>query len=159
MTTRIPTMTTKEDVMQWLRDNVQVIPEPEAVTLSNFSVDWEDFSGDFRISFDSVMLAEKMSFGLEATGKTVFYMPMFHSPLGVPASYSAIEITDKTQNAILKGLRETIPQLKGAGLDKETGREITWHTAPAERIAASALRKAMRKVTESYSITIKVDNK
>jgi hypothetical protein len=152
-------MPTREVVTQWLQDNVQVFPEPETVTLSEFSVDWEDFSGDFSVSFDSVKLAKKLSFGLEASGKTVFYMPMFHSPLGVPVSYPAIEITDRTKDAILRGLRDTFPRLKGAGLDKETGMEITWHTPPALRIAASALRKAIIKVTEDYSITIKVNNK
>ena len=98
-----------EQVMAWLEENVQVFLEPEAVTLSEFSVNWEDFSGDFNLSLDDVMLSRKVGFGLEASGKTRFYMPMFYSPLGAPASYAAIEITEKTRQAILTGLRQTFP--------------------------------------------------
>lgn len=145
-----------EEVMQWLEENVEVFPEPEKVTLSEFSVNWEDFSGEFRVAFDSVTLSEKLRFGLEVSGKTRFYLPMFHSPLGAPASYRAVEISDKTQAAILKGLWETIPRVKGAGLDRNTGKEITYHTPPKERIDAEILSAAIRKVNEDYSITISV---
>ena len=86
-----------EQVMAWLEENVQVIPEPETVTLSEFSINWEDFSGDFSLSFDAVMYSRKIRYGLEASGKAIFYMPMFFFPLGAPASYRAIEITEKTR--------------------------------------------------------------
>lgn len=145
-----------EEVMHWLEENVEVFPEPEKVTLSEFSVNWEDFSGEFRVAFDSVVLSEKLRFGLEVSGKTRFYLPMFHSPLGAPASYSAVEISDKTHAAILKGLRETIPRVKGAGLDRNTGKEITYHTPPNERIDAEILSAAILKVNEDYSIQISV---
>ena len=145
-----------EKVLQWLEENIQVFPEPKKVYLSDFSVNWEEFSGEFRVAFDSVVLSEKLRFDLEASGKTKFYLPMFHSPLGAPASYGAIEMSEKTHAAILKGLRETIPRIKGAGIDRDTGREITYHTPLNERIDADALIEARRKVNESYSIQIAV---
>jgi hypothetical protein len=37
---------------------------------------------------------------------------MFHSPLGAPASYAAIELTSDTEEAILEGLRQSVPELK-----------------------------------------------
>ena len=145
-----------EKVLQWLEENIQVFPEPKKVYLSDFSVNWEEFSGEFRVAFDSVVLSEKLRFDLEASGKTKFYLPMFHSPLGAPASYGAIEMSEKTHAAILKGLRETIPRIKGAGIDRDTGREITYNTPLNERIDADALIEARRKVNESYSIQIAV---
>ena len=142
----------------WLEENVQIYLEPELVRLYDFAVNWEDFSGEFRVAFDSVVLSEKLRFSLEASGKTTFNLPMFHSPLGVPASYSAIEITAKTQKAILEGLRETVPRVKGAGLDRETGKSVSFHTPPAERIDPAVLRNAKATVTGSYSIIVEVKN-
>ena len=74
--------------------------------------------------------------------------------LGVPASFRAIEISDKTQLAIQKGLRESIPKIKGAGIDRNSGRQITYHTPIAERIDNETLAAAKRKITDSYSITV-----
>jgi len=147
-----------EQVTHWLEENVQVVPEPKFVTLSAFSVNWTDFSGEFSVSFDSSALSEKLKFGLEASGKTCFQMPMFHSPLGVPASYAAIEITDQTHKAILKGLRETFPRLRGAGLDRKTGKSIACYTPSSERIEAHLLEQARNKVSMDYSITVELED-
>lgn len=147
-----------EEVRHWLEKNVQVFTEPKEVTLFEFSINWDEFSGEFRVAFDSVILSEKLRFGLEASGKTTFYLPMFHSPLGAPASYAAIEVSEKTHAAILKGLRQTIPRLKGAGIDRDTGNEITYHTPPIKRIASDILNEARRVVNERYSIRIPVQS-
>jgi len=146
-----------EEVSAWLEENIKVYLEPNTVTLSSFQVDWSNFSGEFKVAFDNVVLPEDFRFGLEASGKTMFYMPMFHSPLGAPASYAAIEITENTKTAIMSGLRKTFPRLKGAGLDKETGREITFHTHPADRVDAKILTLAKEKLTQNYSVTIDVE--
>ena len=146
-----------ERVGEWLDENVQVFPEPKTVTLSEFSIDWDEFSGEFRLSLDSVVLTGKLKFGLEASGKTTFYMPMFHSPLGAPASYPAIEITDRTRSAILKGLQETFPRLKGAGIDRQSGKQIRYDTPPIERIERAALEQAKRKVSKKYAIVVDLE--
>jgi len=146
-----------KEVSTWLEENVQMYSEPNTVTLSSFQVDWSNFSGQFKVAFDHVVLPEDFRFGLEASGKTMFYMPMFHSPLGAPASYAAIEITENTKTAILNGLRKTFPRLKGAGLDKETRREITFHSPPETRVDAKTLTLAKEKVTQNYSVTINVE--
>ena len=120
----------------------------------DFDIDWEKFSGDFQVSFDNLLLKERINFGLEASGKTKFYYPMFHSPLGAPASYGAIEMSHKTEEAIIKGLHETLPRLMGAGRNRETGHEITYHTPPSERISEKALAKAKSRITKDYSVSI-----
>lgn len=147
-----------EMVREWLEENVQVFLEPESVTLSDFTVNWDEFSGDFCVSFDSIELPDRLSFGLEASGKTKFYLPMFTSPLGVPASYAAIKITDKTDRAILKGLRETFPRLKGAGIDRKTGKETFYSTPPIDRIEKEVLEQAKKKVTSQYIKSVQLIN-
>ena len=146
-----------EKAREWLAKNVRRYDEPNKVTLSDFKVDWSDFSGDFRLSIGNIVLKEKIEFGLEASGRTQFYMPMFHSPHGTPMSHAAIEITENTSQAISMALHKTFPRLKGAGIDRETGREITYHTPSYKRASPEELEKAINKVSKGYAITIEVE--
>ena len=147
-----------EKVREWLAENVQRYEEPNEVTLSDFNVDWEDFSGDFRLSIGDIVLVKKVRFGLEASGRTVFYMPMFHSPHGVPYSHAAIDITENTSKAITKALHKTFPRLKGAGIDPETGREIYCRTPPCYRISPEELEKVISKVSQDYVVTVEIEH-
>ncbi len=147
-----------EQVRQWLENNVQVIAEPKSVILSGFSVDWERFSGDFSVSFDAVAVDERFSFGIDQSGKTQLYFPMFNSPLGAPASYAAIKLNDKTETAIIKGLRYTLPRVKAAGIDRKTGKETFYNTPVIERIDKEIFEQTKAKVTSGYSITISLCN-
>ena len=144
-------------VREWLAKNVQRYEEPSDVTLSDFNVDWEDFSGDFRLSIGNIVLKDKVRFGLEASGRTIFYMPMFHSPHGVPYSHAAIDVTENTSKAITMALHRTFPRLKGAGIDRETGREIYYSTHPRYRISPEELEKAISKVSQDYVVTIEIE--
>ena len=143
-----------EEVRAWLDENVQVFTEPQSVTLSDFVVDWNEFIGDFRVFLDSVELPAKLRFGLNASGKTDFYLPMFHSPLGAPASYAAIELTPKTLEAIKQGLHKTIPHVLGSGINKETGLKVEAQTPPQLRLSAETLKSAMVRIVENYTVTI-----
>jgi hypothetical protein len=145
-------------VRKWLDDNVQVFDEPWTVKLCDFQVDWSDFSGCFSLSLDNVTLKEKVRFGLETSGKTTFYLPMFHSPLGAPASYAAIKLTKRTNRAITAALHKTIPRLMGAGVNRETGEEITYHSPPNKRISHDLLEQAKNNVSNSYEIEARVDS-
>ena len=148
-----------ERVKEWLDENVQVFPEPKSVTLSDFTVSWrkDDFSGSFRVSIDEVTIKGRFDYHLQASGKTTFNPPIFHSPLGAPASYSAVELTDKTDRAILKGLHDTFPRLEGLGWDRSTGNEITLFTPLDERVETTALENAKKTVTKDYSVTINIE--
>lgn len=79
---------------------------------------------------------------------------MFHSPLGAPASYTAVEITSATQQAILKCLYETFPRLKHVGIDKKTGERVDVNTPPQNRIEEALLDQAKVKVGKGYHVTI-----
>ena len=146
-----------EQVREWLEKKVQKYPTPCKVTLSEFEVDWDELSGAFSISFDAVPLPKKLKFGVEQSGKAVFFLPMFHSPLGAPASYATIEISDKTSRAILKGLHSTIPRVKGYGINRETGKQIYSHTPICERIINHDEFWLAKKRIESDGYTISID--
>jgi len=131
-----------------------VLEEPTMVTLSNFDIDWHQFDGNFNLALDDMVLEEKVSFSAEASGKSNFSLPMFHSPLGAPASYSAYEITKKTHQAVNQALALTIPKLAGTGRHPETKKEITINSPLTDRISKEKLKQAKRRVKKSYSISI-----
>ena len=143
-----------EEVWQWLSDNVTVIPEPKEVTLHRFDNDWEHWCGSFRVAFDNFTLLSTFQYSLDLTGYTIFSGPVFVSPLGAPASYSAVEMTDNTSKAILEALKLTFPKLKPCGKNRETGLEITYHSPITDRISSKELNKAIKLVNKSYSITV-----
>lgn len=143
-----------EEVDKWLAKHVKVI-NPKKIELFAFEVNWDNFSGSFSIKFDEKVLKDRLKFGLNASGRVDYYLPMFHSPLGVPASYPTVEMSDRTKNAIAEALHKTIPRMKGAGIDHDTGREITYHTPPKERIVdPKLLRKAIQTVNQDYCVMV-----
>jgi hypothetical protein len=98
----------RQELEAWLKDNVLIIPEPKAVTLYCFDVDWSDWSGEFRVKFDDFELDDSLSLRMEITGRPIFQFPIFTSPLGVAASFSSINITSNTEQAINEALRRTL---------------------------------------------------
>jgi len=141
-------------VHAWLDKHVRVFDEPEAVTLSDFSVNWDEFSGNFRVTLDNVELPTKLRFGLETSGETKFHLPMFHSPLGAPSSYSALDLTPKTLAAIKLGLHQAIPRVMAAGSNKVTGQNIAFDTPARLRISPEELKSAMARIIQDYRMTV-----
>ena len=138
----------REEVAVWLAANVKQYGTPTTVTLHDFEVDWERISGSFRVSLDDLAIEERFSFFPEASGWATIQVPLFHSPLGVPASYAAVGFTSSTDQAILKGLRQVIPRLRPCGLDRNTGIETTMSTPLSERIAADELTSLRARVEQ-----------
>lgn len=150
---------------EWLANNISCYPTPITVTLFAFKVNWQTLSGTFRLQLDNQEIQsededEKFTFSLEQNGKVQFDLPRFCSPLGVPASYAAIELTEATSKAILKGLHTTIPCVLAFGRDKTTGKQVWSDTALKERIIdKAAFKLAKTTVSEAdYSVTINTDN-
>jgi len=146
-------------VMEWYKENVKVYPTPKKVTLSEFEVDWEELSGSFRIDLDDVHVNDRFDFSLEASGWTTFYIPMFHSPLGAPASYLAILITSETEHAIMKGLRATVPRVEPYGLNQKTGKETTQNTPVSDRIIDLSQFESIKNKVCSADYTISIFTK
>lgn len=100
----------KKMLEQWLNENVQVFTTPQKIKLSEFQIDWKKLSGSFNLSLDGVSAKERVGFSPEVSGKPSLNFPIYHSPLGVPASYSVIEITWETEYCILKQLKMLLPR-------------------------------------------------
>lgn len=143
-----------EKLQAWLKDNVLIIPEPKIITLHSFSVDWSDWRGSFRVKFDDFEIENELDFGIEITGRPTFHLPIFTSPLGVPASFASIEITSKTHQAIDLALRQTFPRLKPFGRNRETGIEITMSSSISDRISEHEANEAKLLVVKGYSVSV-----
>jgi hypothetical protein len=144
-------------VFEWLEKNVKVYPAPSRVRLWNFKVDWTALRGSFCVALDGVELEEPLRFGLDLGGQVDFYLPVFTSPLGAPASYDAIELTAETQRAITRALRSVIPRIRGAGLDWVSGQFTTAHDSVSSRVLDPAAWEAAQRLLSDSSYTIEVD--
>jgi len=147
-----------KDLQVWLAENVIEIPEPQEVTLFDFEMNWSKWSGKFKVRFDEFECQDTFGLEMEMTGFPKFYFPMFTSPLGVPASYRAIEITSNTHKAVSEALRLTFPKLKPLGRNRVTGIEITYQSAVEDRLSKEAIEETRSLVVEDYSVTVRLED-
>ena len=105
-----PEQTRNEMLQEWLNENVQTFPTPRKIKLSNFEVDWEKLKGSFNLTLDGISTKERIGFSPEVSGKPSLNFPIYHSPLGVPCSYSLVKITWETEYCILKQLKMLLPR-------------------------------------------------
>ena len=133
-----------EDVRKWLKANVKSYPPPSRLELSSFRTERETLKGSFDLSLDGVLLSERMNFTLADSGWVELRIPLFHSPLGAPASYAAFEFSEETELAIGNALRQAIPRIRPCGRDSTNGRMTYPRTPVSERILdADAFEAAM----------------
>ena len=133
-----------------------MIPEPQEVTLFDFEVNWTSWRGSFQVKFDDETYADRLEFSIGITGVPHYTVPSFTSPLGVPASYAAMEMTASTRDAITRALNKTLPKFTPLGRNRETGIEITYQTPMSRRIAESAIKEAKKTINECYSISMPI---
>ena len=145
-----------EELRVWLKDNVLVVPEPSEVTLHHFIIDWADWSGKFSVTFDNLVFKEPLTFGVGTNGYVGFSIPAFTSPLGAPASFAMLKITDETSQAIQTALRSMFPRLKPLGRNRETGIEIAYSSPLEARISAEDVRRTKKAVFKGFSVTTKL---
>ena len=143
-----------KDLQVWLAENVIEIPEPQEVTLFDFEMNWSKWSGKFKVRFDEFECQDTFGLEMEMTGFPKFYFPMFTSPLGVPASYRAIEITSNTHNAISEALRLTFPKLKPLGKSRDTGIQIMYNSPIEARLSRNEIEETELLVVKGYSVSV-----
>ena len=143
-------------VKAWLDENVIEYPTPAKVTLSDFQVDWLNITGSFALALDEVQVPYRFKFALGDNGRLRYFMPMFHSPLGAPASYGAVEFTDEARQAISEGLSILVPRFASFGLHPVTREFIHQYTPLAERVLdPEGLEIAQRLLSSSnFSMTV-----
>ena len=114
-------------------------------------MDWKKYRGHFQVKFnDQLCPMEFLVFiGKNQNGTAFMQTPMFFSPLGAPASYSALEVEEKVFEGINIALNKVFPAIKPLGLDGETGKIITMQNSFKDRIISQeAFEKARIKLSE-----------
>jgi hypothetical protein len=145
-----------KEVTQWLDENVQVFATPGQVTLARFEIDPDKYQGRFEVQLDGVAIHERFRFSLGNHGHPDVHLPMFHSPLGAPASYTAVELCDATRAAIVHLLARTLPSMKPLGYNRATGEcvYLTTHATKDRVIDPAAYAAAMQAIAaEGFSVS------
>jgi hypothetical protein len=143
-------------VSAWLDENVVSYPTPAAVTLTDIQMNWTELSGSSTLSLDNKVVPDRFVFSLDGTGWLKFFMPMFTSPLGAPASYAAVELTEETRLAMQVGLHILMPKLAGFGLHPRTGEWVHQSTPWRARVMdPNGFEQARQRIEAGgYSITV-----
>ena len=137
----------REEVRKWLEENVITFDTPQAITIDNIQFDSSKFEGSFSVCLDEIRLKDRFDISLGIDGLTTWHGPMFTSPLGAPASYSAIELPDVVCHAISKALNQLFPKMAAFGLHPTTGQFINSSTPLSERVLdVSGLDKTVQLI-------------
>lgn len=123
-----------EKLHNWLRGNVMSPSTPKYIALTDIEFNENEFNGSFNLTLDNDRFTPRFNLFVDMNGKYQISPPMHISPMGVPASYPSIELTDKTENAILKAINDFFPKIKPFGLDKSTGELIDVQTHIRQRV-------------------------
>ena len=138
-----------EAVRQWLEENVRVYLTPTSITVRNIELDPERFSGTATLLIGDELPGEDLSLHLGATGWLSYSPPMIHSPLDVPASYLAFELTKNTQRAVSTAVQNLLPRLLPLGLHPVTKEWITISTPLHQRVLdLSELDAALKRLSQ-----------
>ena len=124
----------REAVFQWLAENVESYKTPGQIDLQITDFDWKSFSGNCKLFFDGIELSDIFGIGLDISGKFGLKPPIFNSPLGAPASYAAIKLTETTYQAINAELNQFLPKMLPYGIDHLTGEMIDGSTPIMKRV-------------------------
>ena len=124
----------RDAVFQWLAENVESYKTPGQSDLQITDFDWKSFSGNCKLFFDGIELSSIFDIGLDITGKFGLKPPIFNSPLGAPASYAAIKLTETTYQAINAELNQFLPKMLPYGINHLTGEMIDGSTPIMKRV-------------------------
>jgi hypothetical protein len=141
-------------VRAWLKENVIVPDTPSQISISDVEFDWRTMSGSFSLALDGERLEDRFYVGIEITGLVKYGPPMFHSPLGVPASYAAVELNDKTGAAVQEALESIFPRVRAYGWHKDIDLIIDAMTPFEERVIDSVEFENRRKIIEAGDLTV-----
>jgi hypothetical protein len=132
--TKLYDMTDIHNLENWLNKNVLKVSKPNKLVLHSFKVDLRAFSGSFMVDVDEEALNASFSLYLGSDGKVHFGEPMFHSPMGVPASYAAIEIDSDTRLAIANSICNLFPKFRSYCFHKDLNRMIDSSSSLEDRV-------------------------
>ena len=135
-------------VQEWLEKNVRVYPTPSRISLRQIQLDSNTLRGEALLFVGDTLPGEALTLRMGDAGWLTFTSPLFHSPLGAPATYGAIELTDKTTQAVSAAIQGLLPRLLPFGINPKTQEWVTASTPLRERIIdAAELNAALERIT------------
>jgi hypothetical protein len=149
-----------EKIHNFLRENAVSPATPKIITLSDFEFNFKEFKGSFTLKLDSDVMKERFDFGVEIDGSYGISPPFHISPLGVPASYPAIELTEETSERIEKLINDFFPKVKPFGIDKISGEMIDRNTPIKNRaVDVEEVFEVINKLaTKGFSLRLVLNN-
>jgi hypothetical protein len=151
-------VTTVEEIERWLEENTRSYPPAQWVLLSDF--EWRDpaiYAGAFSATVSDDAAIERFEFFADGAGEIKIVPPLFTSPLGVPATYSAVDIPESTYKAIERGIRHVVPCLKPFGIDRETGVHLDVRSSLTSRLQEPVSAIRSRLLDEVAQVEVSVD--
>lgn len=134
-------------VNEWLKENVRVYPTPSDITLRQFQLNPKTLDGRAFVLLGNDGAGEALSLWMSETGWLTYSLPLFQSPLGAPASYGAIKLSDDTRSAVDSAVRSLLPRLLPLGINPKTKEWVTRATPLAARITdAPAFMAALERI-------------
>ncbi len=137
-------------VRDWLKKNVRVYPTPSTISLRHIKLDRKELSGEALLLIDNAMPGEKLALWMSESGRLTFNPPLFHSPLGAPASYGAIELSKNTVRAVDTAVQGLLPKILPFGINPKKKEWVTTSTPLHERISdTSEFNAAFDRITSA----------
>lgn len=148
-------------VRDWLAINVLRPPQPKEISISDVQFDWHDMKGSFILSLDDKAIEDRFVLMLQMNGKMDYGEPIFHSPLGAPASYAAVELTQSTAEALSQALIQIFPTVRAFGWHTDLQLLIDQRTPLSRRICDQEDFDRKKAAIQSHQFSFKaaVDGK
>jgi O-acetyl-ADP-ribose deacetylase (regulator of RNase III) len=89
-------------VNKWVDENEKVYAEDSEIEIVDLCFDTEEMEGECVLSFNGEECPYSFPIHGELPQEITVYLPMFHSPLGAPASYDAVRISREMLDTITK---------------------------------------------------------
>ncbi len=135
-------------VSEWLQKNVRVYSTPSTITLRQIRLDRKELRGEALLLIGDALPSEELALWMSETGWLTFSPPLYHSPLGAPATYGAIELTKNTEQAVATAVQGLLPRLLPLGVNPKTEEWVTTSTPLQERITdVSVFSAAFERIT------------
>jgi hypothetical protein len=122
------------EVNRWVHANQRVYSGISTIKLSDVSMAKSTLSGSALLTLDDRVPSEDVSIWLGGDGWLTYSLPMFHSPLGAPASFPAVLLTGAARPALDSAIRGLLPRVLPFGLHPVTKEWITQSTPLRQRL-------------------------
>jgi hypothetical protein len=138
----------------WLKENVVVPKIPAEISVFDIEFDWGRLSRQFSLALDGETLEDRFHLLMEITGRVIYHPPMFCSPMGVPASYAAVKLDVKIDQAIQRALDSRFSKVRTYGWHEDIDLIIDATTPFKDRIIDQDEFDAKRQLIEAGHLKV-----